>query len=340
MNGNAELATTFEQHRPRLTALAARMLGSKVEADDALQEAWIRFSGADTSGVENLGAWLTTVVSRVCLNILQSRRTRSSDLFDADLAATTLNETEPDPESEALLADSVGLALLIVLDSLTPTERVAFVLHDMFALPFEEIAPIIGRTAAATRQLASRARRRVQQADADHGRDRLRQSRLVDAFLRAARGGDFAALVELLDPDVVLRSDAAAVALGVPQEARGAGTVASLARRARRRATRAHRRCSGRGRAAPRSAAHSAAIYILYQQDCRDRDRRSTRISRDARPRRRRRSKRLSGLFDRTLLAGAHREPERRVARSCASSVKVSLTSEPRTRLTQRLFSS
>ncbi len=233
MNGNAELATTFEQHRPRLTALAARMLGSKVEADDALQEAWIRFSGADTSGVENLGAWLTTVVSRVCLNILQSRRTRSSDLFDADLAATTLNETEPDPESEALLADSVGLALLIVLDSLTPTERVAFVLHDMFALPFEEIAPIIGRTAAATRQLASRARRRVQQADADHGRDRLRQSRLVDAFLRAARGGDFAALVELLDPDVVLRSDAAAVALGVPQEARGAGTVASLARRAR-----------------------------------------------------------------------------------------------------------
>ena len=209
------------------------MLGSKIEADDAVQEAWIRFSRSDTSSVENLGAWLTTVVSRVCLNALQSRRSRSSDPLDADLADMVPDETEPDPEREALLADSVGLALLIVLDSLTPTERVAFVLHDMFAVSFEEIAPIVGRNAAATRQLASRARRRVQHADIAHGPDRLRQSRLVDAFLQAARRGDFAALVELLDPNVVLRSDAAAVALGAAEQARGAETVASLARRAR-----------------------------------------------------------------------------------------------------------
>jgi RNA polymerase sigma-70 factor (ECF subfamily) len=233
MDENTLLTTTFEENRPRLTALASRMLSSKTEADDALQEAWIRFNRADTSGVDNLGAWLTTVVSRVCLNTLQSRRTRSSDPLDADLPETNPNETVSDPEHEALLADSVGLALLILLDSLTPTERVAFVLHDMFAVPFEEIAPIVGRNAAATRQLASRARRRIQHANTDHGPDRLRQSRLVDAFLQAARRGDFAALVELLDPDVMLRSDAAAVRLGATEEARGAETIASLTRRAR-----------------------------------------------------------------------------------------------------------
>jgi RNA polymerase sigma factor (sigma-70 family) len=232
MDESTGLAAKFEEHRPRLAALASRMLGSKTEADDALQEAWIRFNRADTSDVENLAAWLTTVVSRLCLNILQSRRTRSSEPLDADFADTALEETEADPEREALLADSVGLALLIVLDSLTPTERVAFVLHDMFAVPFEEIAPIVGRNAAATRQLASRARLRIQHADADHPADRLRQSRLVDAFIAAARRGDFAALVELLDPDVVLRCDAAAVALGA-REARGAEQVAALARRAR-----------------------------------------------------------------------------------------------------------
>ncbi|MGO9344053.1 MAG: sigma-70 family RNA polymerase sigma factor [Acidimicrobiales bacterium] len=233
MNDNAWLATTFEKYRPRLTAVASRMLGSRTEADDAVQEAWIRFSRADTSGVENLGAWLTTVVSRVCLDALQSRRSRSSDPLDARLAETAPDESEPDPEYEALLADSVGLAMLIVLDSLTPTERVAFVLHDMFAIPFEEIAPIVGRNATATRQLASRARRRVQHVDADHEPDRLRQSRLVDAFLAAARRGDFSALVELLDPDAVLRCDAAAVAFGAPQEARGAEAVAAIAKRAR-----------------------------------------------------------------------------------------------------------
>jgi RNA polymerase sigma-70 factor (ECF subfamily) len=233
MDESTWLTTTFEEHRPRLNALASRMLGSKTEADDALQEAWIRFSRSDRSGVENLGAWLTTVVSRVCLNALQSRRTRSGDPLEDDFAEPGFDETELDPEHEALLADSVGLALLIVLDRLTPTERVAFVLHDMFAVPFEEIAPIIGRNAPATRQLASRARRRVQHADIDHGPDRLRQSSLVDAFLQAARRGDFAALVKLLDPDVVLRSDAAAVALGAAEEAHGAETIASLARRAR-----------------------------------------------------------------------------------------------------------
>jgi RNA polymerase sigma factor (sigma-70 family) len=233
MDENAWLTTTFEEHRPRLTALASRMLGSRTEADDAVQESWIRLSRTDTSSVENLGAWLTTVVSRVCLNTLQSRRTRSSDPLDAGLADTAQNEVGANPEQEALLADSVGLALLIVLDSLTPTERVAFVLHDMFAVPFEEIAPIVGRNATATRQLASRARRRVQHADADHEPDRLRQSRLVDAFLAAARRGDFSALVELLDSDAVLRCDPAAVEWGAPQEARGAETIAALARRAR-----------------------------------------------------------------------------------------------------------
>jgi RNA polymerase sigma factor (sigma-70 family) len=232
MDDGTWLTAKFEEHRPRLTALASRMLGSKTEADDAVQEAWIRCNRAETSDVENLGAWLTTIVSRLCLNVLQSRRTRSSEPLDADFSDMALEETEGDPEREALLADSVGIALLIVLDSLTPTERVAFVLHDMFAVPFEEIAPIVGRNAAATRQLASRARRRVQHAEADHGADRLQQSRLVDAFLSAARLGNFAALVELLDPDVVLRCDAAALALGA-EEARGAATVAGLAKRAR-----------------------------------------------------------------------------------------------------------
>ena len=289
MDESTWLTTTFEEQRPRLTALASRMLGSKTEADDAIQEAWIRFSRSDTSGVENLGAWLTTVVSRVCLNALQSRRTRSSDPLDAELADMASDETELDPEHEALLADSVGLALLIVLDSLTPTERVAFVLHDMFAVPFEEIAPIVGRNAAATRQLASRARRRVQHADADHGPDRLRQSRLVDAFLQAARRGDFAALVELLDPDVVLRSDAAAVAFGAVRRGtrRGDGRFACKTRHA---GCNLHSSTVLRLRRAARgSAAHCTAVHVLYREDHRDRGRRRSRAPRDARPRRRRR---------------------------------------------------
>jgi RNA polymerase sigma factor (sigma-70 family) len=227
------LASKFEEQRPRLTAIASRMLGSRTEADDAVQEAWIRFSRSDTSEVENLGAWLTTVVSRVCLNTLQSRRNRSSEPFEADRFGPPLEEPGSDPEREALLADSVGLALLIVLDSLPPGERVAFVLHDMFAVPFEDIAPIVGRSPAAARQLASRARRHVQQTEAQDKTDRLRQSRLVDAFMAAARRGDFSALVELLDPDAVLRADAAAVALGGPEQARGAEAVAGFLVRAR-----------------------------------------------------------------------------------------------------------
>jgi RNA polymerase sigma-70 factor (ECF subfamily) len=234
MDESTWLATHFEEHRPRLTALASRMLGSRTEADDAIQEAWIRFSRSDTSAVENLGAWLTTVVSRVCLTLLQSRRTRSNVPLDADIADEFYEEGGLDPESEALVADSVGLALLIVLDTLTPTERVAFVLHDMFAVPFEDIAPIVGRNATAARQLASRARRRVQHTDAGHGPDRLRQARLVDAFLAAARRGDFSALVELLDPEAVLRADAAAVAMGGPGAALGAEAVAAFSMRARR----------------------------------------------------------------------------------------------------------
>jgi RNA polymerase sigma-70 factor (ECF subfamily) len=232
MDTNILLASTFEEHRPHLTALATRMLGSQAEADDAVQEAWIRFSRSDTEGVDNLTAWLTTVVSRVCLTTLQSRRARESDPIDTDVADTAVDEDKSDPEHEALLADSVGLALMIVLDSLTPAERVAFVLHDMFAIPFGDIAPIVGRTTAATRQLASRARRRIQHADADHSVDRLQQSKLVDAFLSAARRGDFSTLVELLDPDVVLRCDPAAVALGAT-EARGAHQVAAIAQHAR-----------------------------------------------------------------------------------------------------------
>jgi RNA polymerase sigma-70 factor (ECF subfamily) len=233
MEDSAWLATAFEQHRPRLTAIASRMLSSRTEADDAVQEAWMRFSRSDMSGIGNLGAWLTTVVSRVCLNVLQARRAQPGSSLDDDLADAAPAEGGCDPEREALLADSVGLALLVVLDSLTPGERVAFVLHDLFAVPFEEIAPIVGRSATTTRQLASRARRRVQHADPSSGPDRVRQSMLVDAFLAAARGGDFAALVAALDPDAILRCDAAAVALGGPAEARGAETVAAFARRAR-----------------------------------------------------------------------------------------------------------
>src|SRR3954452_16130295 len=224
------LAERFEAQRPRLTAVAKRILGSSIEADDAVQEAWLRLSRTDADAIENLPAWLTTVVSRVCLNALQSRRAHPEVPFDQPVPEPAAG---PDPEHEALLADSIGLALLVVLDTLSPAERVAFVLHDMFAVPFEEIAPIVGRNAPATRQLASRARRRVQGHDEDGEPDVVRQARLVEACLAAARGGDFAGLLALLDPDVVLRADAAAVELGAPPEARGADAVGGVARRAR-----------------------------------------------------------------------------------------------------------
>jgi RNA polymerase sigma-70 factor (ECF subfamily) len=219
MSEQAWQVEQFERHRPQLRALAYRMLGSITEADDALQEAWLRLSRADTDGVANMGGWLTTVVGRVCLDMLRSRRARSEDYVGSWLPEPIVSlDTEADPEQEALIADSVGLALLVVLETLTPAERLAFVLHDMFAVPFEDIAPIVGRTPAAARQLASRGRRRVRGAAPDPDADLSRQREVVDAFLTAARGGDFEALLEVLDPDVVFRIDGG----GVPPRARPA----------------------------------------------------------------------------------------------------------------------
>jgi RNA polymerase sigma factor (sigma-70 family) len=220
------LAERFEEHRAHLRAVAYRMLGSASEADDAVQEAWLRLSRSDSSGVENLGGWLTTIVARVCLTMLQSRRSRREELLGSHLPEPVASpEDGGDPEHEALLADSVGLALLVVLDTLAPAERLAFVLHDMFAVPFDEIAPIVGRSPAAARQLASRARRRVQGA-APTDADLNRRRDVVDAFLAASRRGDFDALLAVLDPEVVLRSDDAAVKTGASREVRGAAAVA------------------------------------------------------------------------------------------------------------------
>ncbi|MFE9326658.1 sigma-70 family RNA polymerase sigma factor [Nocardia sp. NPDC052278] len=213
------LAERFEEHRTHLLAVAYRMLGSGSEADDAVQEAWLRLSRSDSDEIENLGGWLTTVVARVCLNMLQYRKTRREEPLDEC-------EPVPDvhgPEQEAVLGDSIGLALLVVLDTLAPPERLSFVLHDMFAVPFDEIAPIVGKTPTAARQLASRARRRVQGVRAAADRDRQRA--VVDAFLAASRSGEFEALLTLLDPDVVLRVDAAAIATGAAG-ASGADAVA------------------------------------------------------------------------------------------------------------------
>jgi RNA polymerase sigma-70 factor, ECF subfamily len=227
------LTERFEEHRARLRAVAYRMLGSVSEADDAVQDAWLRLSRADTSGVENLGAWLTTVVARVCLNMLRSRQSRREEPLDVHLPDPIVSRAERgdpgDPEQEALLADSVGLALLVVLDTLTPAERLAFVLHDLFAVPFEEIAPMIERSPAAARQLASRARRRVQGQAPTPDPDLARQREVVDAFFAATRDGDFEALLAVLDPDVVLRADGG-TARGRPTVLlRGARTVAGQA---------------------------------------------------------------------------------------------------------------
>jgi len=218
------LARRFETDRARLRAIAYRMLGSRTDAEDAVQEAWLRLSRAGDANVENLGGWLTTVVARVCLDMLRVRRARREE--SADEAVPRL-AAAADVEQEALLAESVGLAMLVVLDRLTPAERVAFVLHDMFDLPFEEIAGIVGRSVDASRQLASRARRRVRGATGDPEADRDRQRQVVEAFLAASRRGDFDALLALLDPSVVARADAAAVAAGAAPEVRGAAEVAT-----------------------------------------------------------------------------------------------------------------
>ena len=216
------LAERFEENRPHLRAVAYRMLGSASEADDAVQESWLRLSRAGTDGVENLGGWLTTIVARVSLNMLRSRTLRREEPIDAPVTGQQVAEPAAgtDPEHEAVLADSVGLALLVVLDTLPPAERLAFVLHDMFAVPFEEIAPIVERSAVATRQLASRARRRVQEAgsgdpDAERQPGEISRRRdVVAAFLAASREGEFDALLTMLDPGIVLRADAAAAKMG------------------------------------------------------------------------------------------------------------------------------
>jgi RNA polymerase sigma factor (sigma-70 family) len=222
------LARQFEDHRPHLRAVAYRMLGSLSEAEDAVQDAWLRLSRADTSEVENLGGWLTTVVARIALNMLRARNTRREQPLDVHMPDPIIDPTDgSDPEHEALLADSVGLALLVVLETLTPAERLAFVLHDMFAVPFDEIAPIMERSPEATRQLASRARRRVRGADPVPDADLTAQWEVVEAFLAATREGDFDALVAVLDPDVVLRADGGPA--GISQHIRGAETVASQA---------------------------------------------------------------------------------------------------------------
>ncbi|PWU44243.1 RNA polymerase subunit sigma-70 [Micromonospora globispora] len=202
------LTDRFEEQRPRLRAVAYRMLGSVSEADDAVQDAWLRVSRADAGAVENLAGWLTTVVARVCLNMLRSRAHRREEPLDVHVPDPIISPTSGvDPEHDALLADSVGLALLVVLETLTPAERLAFVLHDMFAVPFDEIAPMIERSPAAARQLASRARRRVQGQAPAPDPDLTRQRDVVNAFFAASRDGDFDALVAVLDPDVVLRAD-------------------------------------------------------------------------------------------------------------------------------------
>jgi RNA polymerase sigma factor (sigma-70 family) len=225
------LADQFEANRTHLRAVAYRMLGSVNEADDAVQESWLRLSRSETTGVENLRAWLTTVVARVCLDMLRSRKSRHEEPLGAHVPEPIVSrEDEVDPEHEALLADSVGLALLVVLETLTPPERLAFVLHDMFAVPFDEIAPIVGRSPAAARQLASRARRRVQGAAPVPDVDVARQREVVDAFLAAARGGDFDSLLAVLDPDVVLRVDRGALPRGASREVRGAPAVAEQVR--------------------------------------------------------------------------------------------------------------
>jgi RNA polymerase sigma-70 factor (ECF subfamily) len=234
MEDRESLAVRFEAHRRHLRAVAYRMLGSLTEADDVVQDAWLRLSRSDTRDVENLGAWLTTVVARLCLDALRTRKARREEPMGVRMPEPLVSGADGmDPEHEALLADSVGMALLVVLETLTPAERLAFVLHDTFGLPFDQIAPIVGRSPVATRQLASRARRRVRGAVPAADVDLRRQREVVDAFVAASRSGDFAALLSVLDPDVVVRADFGPRS-GVPAEVRGAQRVAETAMAFRR----------------------------------------------------------------------------------------------------------
>jgi RNA polymerase sigma-70 factor, ECF subfamily len=222
------LADEFEEHRAHLRAVAYRMLGSTSEADDAVQESWIRLGRTDVTGVENLRAWLTTVVARVCLDMLRTRTSRREDPLDTHVPDPVITRADADPESDAMRVDSVGLALLVVLETLEPAERLAFVLHDVFGMTFEEIAPIVDRSAVAARQLASRARRRVQSRAPNAEHDPGEERRVIDAFMAAAKEGDFERLVAVLDPDIVLRADGGAVA-SLSRVVRGARAVASQA---------------------------------------------------------------------------------------------------------------
>jgi len=231
------LARRFEENRAHLRAVAYRMLGSLSEADDAVQECWLHLRRHDAGGVENLTGWLTTVVARVCLDMVRSRKSRREEPVGAHVPEPVIDrQNAADPEQEALLADSVGIALLVVLDTLAPAERLAFVLHDMFAVSFDQIAPIVGRSPAAARQLASRARRRVHGTATASDADRSRQREAVEAFLAASRDGDFDALLTLLDPDVTARADASVAPAGAPRQARGARAVARQALAYSRRA--------------------------------------------------------------------------------------------------------
>jgi RNA polymerase sigma-70 factor, ECF subfamily len=246
------LAEQFEAKRPHLQAVAYRMLGSLSEADDAVQESWLHLSRSDTSGVRNVDGWLTTVVARTCLDMLRSRKARREESLEASMSEPiTSGEGEVDPEHEAELADSVGLALLVVLDTLSPAERLAFVLHDIFAMPFDEIAPLVERSPAATRQLASRARRRVRGRAGVADVDLVASRKVVDAFLAASRTGNFDALLALLDPDVVFRHDVTSVPAGASPEVRGATSVARL--------------FSGRAQGARRALVNGAVGIVVAQ---------------------------------------------------------------------------
>lgn len=230
MDENKWIAERFEENRSQLRAIAYRMLGSISEAEDAVQETWLRLNRSDADAVENLTGWLTTVTSRICLDILRSRRARREGSFDEEtLGQIQKHQSENDPEQELLLADSVGLALLVILETLNPAERLAFVLHDLFGVSFDEIARIIGRSPVAARQLASRARRRVRGKNTVQSSNLIRQRKVVEAFFAASRGGDFEQLLVLLDPDVVLRADREALPPNAPTEVRGASEVAGRA---------------------------------------------------------------------------------------------------------------